>query len=90
MDQIPDHPVIQHYESTGYPDSEEQPLFRCAQCGREGYPGENYYTDTPAAPDDPGAVTLHQDCLMDWVRDRGPSAVAEAFGFARKESNYVD
>lgn len=57
------------------------PLCHCAQCGREIYPGEDYLTDTSAAPEGPGAITLHRDCLLDWVRDLGPTTLAEAFGF---------
>lgn len=66
----------------GIPDPQAQlPLCRCAQCGREIYPGGDYLTDTPAAPESPGATTLHRDCLADWVRDLGPTALSEAFGF---------
>lgn len=59
------------------------PLCRCAQCGGEIYPGNEGYTDTPNAPGGPGSVTLHKDCLMDWVRDLGDDLVAEKFGFEK-------
>ncbi len=59
------------------------PLCRCAQCGREIYPGGDCLTDTPNCPDDRGATTIHTDCLMDWVSDQDTPTVAEAFGFHR-------
>lgn len=66
----------------GIPDRQQAPpLCLCAHCGGEIYPGEAAFTDTPAAPDSKGAVTLHTDCLLDWVRDQGVTAVAEAFSF---------
>lgn len=87
MECVPDHPVIQNCERYGQPDSRDLSLCRCAQCGREIYLGDDYLTDTPAAPDSPGATTLHKDCLMDWVKCLGASAIAEAFGFERKEGH---
>lgn len=60
------------------------PLCRCAQCGGEIYPTDEFYTDTPEAPDSKDAVTLHTDCLMDWVRAQGDNNVAEQYGFERK------
>lgn len=59
------------------------PAAYCAQCGGEIYPREAYYTDTPNAPGSKGAVTLHPDCLLDWVRDQGTAPAAEAFGFVK-------
>lgn len=58
-----------------------QPIARCKQCGLEIYPGEGIYTDTPNAPDDTGAVTLHKECLLDWVVELPTSTITEAFGF---------
>ena len=66
----------------GIPDPQQaDPLCRCACCGLEVYPGDAAYTDAPNAPDGPGAVTVHQDCLTDWVCDLGDEALANAFGF---------
>lgn len=66
----------------GIPDPQDvPPLCRCSQCGGEVYPGEDAYTDTPDAPGSPGSVTVHKDCLMDWVRDLGDDLVADKFGF---------
>lgn len=66
----------------GIPDPQQAaPLCRCAYCALEIYPGDDAYTDAPGAPDTPGAVTVHQDCLTDWVRDLGDTALATAFGF---------
>lgn len=62
------------------------PICHCAQCGGEIYPGSAAYTDTPNAPDSPGSVTLHKDCLMDWVRDLGDDLVADKFDFEKLES----
>lgn len=68
----------------GIPDPQQTaPLCRCHYCGGEIYPGNDLLTDTPNAPEAPDAVTIHPDCLMDWVRERGTTAVAEAFGFHR-------
>lgn len=66
----------------GIPDPQQAaPLCRCSHCGLEIYPGGDAYTDTPAAPDAPDSVTVHKDCLLDWVSELGLSAVADAFGF---------
>ncbi len=60
------------------------PLCRCAQCGGEIYPTDELYTDTPEAPGSKGSVSLHADCLMDWVRALGDDLVADKFGFEKK------
>lgn len=66
----------------GIPDPQQaDPLCRCACCALEIYPGDDAYTDAPNAPDTPGAVTVHRDCLTDWVRGLGDEALANAFGF---------
>lgn len=52
----------------------ERPIARCSFCGYEIYAGDEALTDG-------GDVELHTDCLMDWVKDLGIAAVAEAFGF---------
>lgn len=66
----------------GIPDPQEAPaLGCCAYCGGEIYHGDSVYTDTPDAPGSRGSVTLHRECLMDWVRDLGEEAVARQWGF---------
>ena len=35
MAMIPDHPIIQNMERTGYPDGKEPPAPRCPVCGEE-------------------------------------------------------
>lgn len=68
----------------GIEDPQDIPhLCRCAQCGGEIYPGNEFYTDTPTSPGCKGSVNLHEDCLMDWVHDLGDRLVAERFGFEK-------
>lgn len=67
--------------SCGVPDRQQiPPVAHCAQCGLEIYPGQAAFTDG-AQLGDWGNVDLHQDCLIDWVKDLGTAPVAEAFGF---------
>ena len=40
MFDIPDHPVIQNMERTGYPDGKEPPEIRCPVCG---WDSEEFY-----------------------------------------------
>lgn len=66
----------------GIPDPQDiLPVCYCTQCGGEIYPTDAAYTDAPDAPGSPGSVTLHKECLMDWVRDLGDAPVAEQWGF---------
>lgn len=42
MERIPDHPVIQRMERTGYPYPHDSIFACCAKCGRPIYDGEHY------------------------------------------------
>lgn len=67
------------------PDLQQLPaLAYCAQCGLEIYPGQAAWTDGQTLGD-LGNVDLHEDCLMDWVKELGTANVADAFGFRRGE-----
>lgn len=66
----------------GIPDPQDQPpLCRCSHCGSEIYPADEVYTDAPDAPGSSGSVTIHKDCLMEWVRALGDDLVARQWGF---------
>lgn len=63
----------------GIEDPQQIPeICKCSYCGGEIYPGDDAFTDG-------GKVRLHEDCLLDWVRDLGVAAVAEHYGFEKME-----
>ena len=44
MEFVPDHPVIQNMENTGYPDGKApKVIHRCFVCGNEICEGEEFY-----------------------------------------------
>ena len=60
------------------------PLCFYATATTEIYPTDPFYTDAPGSPGSKGSVDLHEDCLMDWVRELGGDVVAGSFGFVKR------